>query len=89
MLILYSINLTLTNLHVLGPGKNFQFMQEKKYVFLVTLICVAEDVYPKPEIIISAQGYVNSMLIFNNVLHKTNSLFTNNSVSLIFKVQII
>ncbi|CAH2108353.1 unnamed protein product [Euphydryas editha] len=41
---------------IYSTGKNFQFTQEKKYVFLVTLICGAEDLYPKPEIIISARG---------------------------------
>ncbi|XP_045447568.1 uncharacterized protein LOC123655864 [Melitaea cinxia] len=41
---------------IYSSGKNFQFTQEKKYVFLVTLICGAEDLYPKPEIIISARG---------------------------------
>ncbi|XP_026500990.2 uncharacterized protein LOC113404335 [Vanessa tameamea] len=41
---------------IYSPGKNFHFTQEKKYVFLVTLICVAEDLYPRPEIIISVQG---------------------------------
>ncbi|XP_023951556.2 uncharacterized protein LOC112055606 [Bicyclus anynana] len=41
---------------VYSPGKNFHFVQEKKYVFLVTLICAAEDLYPRPEICIIAQG---------------------------------
>ncbi|CAG9578702.1 unnamed protein product [Danaus chrysippus] len=41
---------------VYSPGRNFNFVQEKKYVFLVTLICTIEDVYPKPEVVITAQG---------------------------------
>ncbi|XP_069356556.1 uncharacterized protein [Maniola hyperantus] len=41
---------------VYSPGKNFHFVQEKKYVFLVTLICSAENLYPRPEISILAQG---------------------------------
>ncbi|OWR41063.1 hypothetical protein KGM_205788 [Danaus plexippus plexippus] len=41
---------------VYSPGRNFDFVQEKKYVFLVTLICTMEDVYPKPEVVITAQG---------------------------------
>ncbi|CAG9785653.1 unnamed protein product [Diatraea saccharalis] len=41
---------------VYSVGKSFHFYQEKKYVFLVTLICIAEDLYPKPEITILSKG---------------------------------
>ncbi|KAL0880946.1 hypothetical protein ABMA27_002108 [Loxostege sticticalis] len=41
---------------VYSSGKSFHFIQEKKYVFLVTLICVAEDLYPKPVMNILSQG---------------------------------
>ncbi|XP_052756172.1 uncharacterized protein LOC113510245 isoform X1 [Galleria mellonella] len=41
---------------VYSPGKSFHFIQEKKYVFLVTLICIAEDLYPKPVMAILSQG---------------------------------
>ncbi|KAJ2950058.1 hypothetical protein O0L34_g11397 [Tuta absoluta] len=41
---------------VYSPGKNFNFYQEKKYVFIVTLICSAEDLYPKPEMVILSKG---------------------------------
>ncbi|CAG9119668.1 unnamed protein product [Plutella xylostella] len=41
---------------VYSPGKSFHFIQEKKYVFLVTLKCVAEELYPKPEMSIISQG---------------------------------
>ncbi|KAM3964254.1 uncharacterized protein ACR2FA_001741, partial [Aphomia sociella] len=41
---------------VYSPGKSFYFIQEKKYVFLVTFICVAEDLYPKPIMVILSQG---------------------------------
>ncbi|XP_075974687.1 uncharacterized protein LOC142975615 [Anticarsia gemmatalis] len=41
---------------VYSPGKSFHFIQEKKYVFLVTLICVAEDLYPRPLMTILSKG---------------------------------
>ncbi|XP_026315756.1 uncharacterized protein LOC113227099 [Hyposmocoma kahamanoa] len=41
---------------VYSSGKRFHFYQEKKYVFWVTLICVAEDLYPRPKIAILSQG---------------------------------
>ncbi|KAI8422203.1 hypothetical protein MSG28_006103 [Choristoneura fumiferana] len=41
---------------VYSPGKNFHFVQEKKYVFLVTLTCVAEELYPKPTMTILSKG---------------------------------
>ncbi|XP_050664848.1 uncharacterized protein LOC126965355 [Leptidea sinapis] len=41
---------------VYSPAKNFHFFQEKKYVFLVTLICKAEELYPKPDMAILSQG---------------------------------
>ncbi|CAK1540568.1 unnamed protein product [Leptosia nina] len=41
---------------VYSPAKTFRFIQDKKYVFLVTLICFAQDLYPKPNISILSQG---------------------------------
>ncbi|XP_045495007.1 uncharacterized protein LOC123693817 isoform X1 [Colias croceus] len=41
---------------VYSPAKKFRFIQEKKYVFLVTLICFAQDVYPDPDISIWSQS---------------------------------
>ncbi|CAB3223420.1 unnamed protein product [Arctia plantaginis] len=41
---------------VYSPGKNFHFTQEKHYVFLVTLICAAEDLYPRPLLTILSKG---------------------------------
>ncbi|XP_049867922.1 uncharacterized protein LOC126368081 [Pectinophora gossypiella] len=41
---------------VYSSGKKFHFYQEKKYVFLVTLICTAEDLYPRPEMFILSKG---------------------------------
>ncbi|CAH2991204.1 unnamed protein product [Chilo suppressalis] len=41
---------------VYSTGKNFHFYQEKKYVFLVTFICRAEDLYPRPEMTILSKG---------------------------------
>ncbi|XP_063362817.1 uncharacterized protein LOC134651645 [Cydia amplana] len=41
---------------VYSPGKNFHFVQEKKYVFLVTLTCAAEDLYPRPSMTILSKG---------------------------------
>ncbi|CAH3866292.1 unnamed protein product [Pieris brassicae] len=46
------------NFKISGPAKNFRFIQDKKYVFLVTLICSAQDLYPKPNMTISSQGYI-------------------------------
>ncbi|XP_047507358.1 uncharacterized protein LOC125051198 [Pieris napi] len=43
---------------VYSPAKNFRFIQDKKYVFLVTLICFAQDLYPKPNMTISSQGEI-------------------------------
>ncbi|KPJ11153.1 hypothetical protein RR48_14792 [Papilio machaon] len=41
---------------VYSPAQNFRFVQEKKYVFLVTLICSAENMYPKPIMVILSNG---------------------------------
>ncbi|KAF9404475.1 hypothetical protein HW555_014323 [Spodoptera exigua] len=41
---------------VYSPGKSFQFDQEKKYVFLVTLKCMAEYLYPRPVMTILSKG---------------------------------
>ncbi|PZC78107.1 hypothetical protein B5X24_HaOG202558 [Helicoverpa armigera] len=41
---------------VYSPGKSFHFQQEKKYVFLVTLRCVAEYLYPRPVLTILSKG---------------------------------
>ncbi|XP_026732976.1 uncharacterized protein LOC113497586 isoform X1 [Trichoplusia ni] len=41
---------------VYSPGKDFHFHQEKKYVFLVTLICAAEYLYPRPVMTILSKG---------------------------------
>ncbi|XP_068632650.1 uncharacterized protein [Battus philenor] len=41
---------------VYSPAHNFKFFQEKKYVFLVTLICSAEKLYPKPIMVIQSNG---------------------------------
>ncbi|XP_072939167.1 uncharacterized protein [Epargyreus clarus] len=41
---------------VYSPARSFHFFQEKKYVFLVTLICIAEDMYPKPTMAILSRG---------------------------------
>ncbi|CAG4982167.1 unnamed protein product [Parnassius apollo] len=41
---------------VYSTAQNFEFVQEKKYVFLVTLICSAENLYPKPVMCILSKG---------------------------------
>ncbi|KAJ8730737.1 hypothetical protein PYW08_002150 [Mythimna loreyi] len=41
---------------VYSPGNSFHFDQEKKYVFLVTLKCVAEYLYPRPVMTILSKG---------------------------------
>ncbi|CAK1600948.1 unnamed protein product [Parnassius mnemosyne] len=41
---------------VYSTAQNFEFVQEKKYVFLVTLICSAENLYPKPVMSILSKG---------------------------------
>ncbi|CAH2076557.1 unnamed protein product, partial [Iphiclides podalirius] len=41
---------------VYSPAQNFRFVQEKKYVFLVTLICSAENLYPRPVVVILSNG---------------------------------
>ncbi|XP_028037794.1 uncharacterized protein LOC114248675 isoform X1 [Bombyx mandarina] len=41
---------------VYSTGKSFHFVQEKRYVFIVSLICFAEDLYPKPTMNIMSQS---------------------------------
>ncbi|XP_063822611.1 uncharacterized protein LOC135072577 isoform X1 [Ostrinia nubilalis] len=48
---------------VYSTGKRFSFIQEKKYVFLVTLICVAADLYPRPVMTILSQGKALSQAV--------------------------